>query len=464
MDLYIQVVPVSRSKHIPCLYRYHQFSTFVGHFGMSRDIVLKSDCLTLICTIFDESDTNSLKAYNYRIGPNEEIRIPTSVVAFREALFRNEASLSRVRFEGGSSFSCVCDSLFMGSSITEIDIPRSVTEIGESAFRQCMKLSHVKFAEDSILVEIGISAFTGCGIRAFVVPRNVKIIGKDAFSMCKLLVSFTFEDGSNCNRICNGAFRKTAITAIHIPASVVTIGDMCFVECMNLIDVQFDCESRLERIGEFAFRDAPRVVRFVVPPFVRNITGLFAGSNISSIVLPETIEEISMHSFTGSPIARIVIPKNVKLIDTGAFMSCVQLSCIDFEDGDEPLAIGTTAFSRTGVRSLRFPRRLRFIGKNAFGCATRLRVLEFPVESRLEEIGDAAFAGTMINIGTLRIPDSVKIVGKGAFATYNRANRLLRFGANSQLQSFGRHDLQQHCLVTYPLSYLRNMRGTLAAV
>lgn len=73
--------------------------------------------------------------------------------------------------------------------------------------------------------------------------------------------------------------------------------------------------------------------------------------------------------------------------------------------------IGNSAFENSFVQSVRFPMG-SVIGNNAFKNCTRLR--ETVIPEGVKEIGKEAFYGTIIT--DLVIPDSIKVIGPGAFA------------------------------------------------
>ena len=89
----------------------------------------------------------------------------------------------------------------------------------------------------------------------------------------------------------------------------------------------------------------------------------------SELVFPECLVRIGYASFTGSTFTgKLVIPKNVRIIDEGAFMKCCGLTSIEFAPGSKLESIGQYAFA--GCENLRckvqFPEFLEEIGERAF--------------------------------------------------------------------------------------------------
>ena len=75
--------------------------------------------------------------------------------------------------------------------------------------------------------------------------------------------------------------------------------------------------------------------------------------------------------------------------------------------------IGDKAFNSSTIESIIFPETLKTIGKSAFATCIHLNKIEF--NNNLTEIGEEAF-GSCNTLSTVKIPNSVKTIGKSAFA------------------------------------------------
>ena len=75
--------------------------------------------------------------------------------------------------------------------------------------------------------------------------------------------------------------------------------------------------------------------------------------------------------------------------------------------------IGDKAFNSSTIESIIFPETLKTIGKSAFATCIHLNKIEF--NNNLTEIGEEAF-GSCNTLSTVKIPNSVKTIGKFAFA------------------------------------------------
>ncbi len=143
------------------------------------------------------------------------------------------------------------------------------------------------------------------------------------------------------------------------------------------------------------------------------ITGFVGYSK--AIKIPETIEglpvtTIGMLAFRGSEIETLILPDTVTDILNEAFSNCKQLSTVHFPDG--LVNIHQQAFKDClALERVAFPATLEQIGNSAFSNCTNLR--EARIDGNDLAIGVYAFSSN-INLETLTL-DNVKIIGDGAF-------------------------------------------------
>lgn len=116
----------------------------------------------------------------------------------------------------------------------------------------------------------------------------------------------------------------------------------------------------------------------VIPETVNGITvksiaeGLFKNTSyeedgFESVVLPSTLEKIGKEAFANNYVLEeIVIPESVTEIGESAFFTCMELKTIVFEDGDQPLNVGVSAFENTSATNVTIPTRMTVIPNNCF--------------------------------------------------------------------------------------------------
>jgi RNase P/RNase MRP subunit POP5 len=301
--------------------------------------------------------------------------------------------------------------------------------IGKGAFTGFANLAKLTFRPDSRLERIEEEAFCETGLKSIVIPSSVVVLGKCSFAQCKSLESVSFESGSRLERIEDGAFRFSppkgptggALKEIVIPASVAFLGEAVFARMKSLESVTFEAGSRLERIGGHAFLWTG-LKRFVIPSsvvFLGNYA--FNCTAIASIAFEAgcRLERMEVGLFAWAHVATLAIPACVVALEKESFKCCPLLS-VEFEDGSRLERIGESAFSQDGrkdpakLKSIVIPAGVVDLGKASFYKCTSLENVTFETGSRLEVIGDSAFAETSLK--KIVIPASVVSLGKESFA------------------------------------------------
>ena len=192
------------------------------------------------------------------------------------------------------------------------------------------------------------------------------------------------------------------------------------------------------------------------------------------VVVPPCMTQIRDRLFEDNRyVTDIVVPGNVKTIGDRAFADCVSLQSVTLEQGIEE--IGTDVFS--GCRSLReviypdsvkrcdgrafrdvplsrpvtnvsgtmlihcpadvagsewtVPEGVRVIGAKAFGGQGQLAAIRLP--EGLEEIRYGAFSGCALT--QAEIPASVRRIGRAAFASCKRLEKMTLLGADTQVEN-----------------------------
>ncbi len=111
---------------------------------------------------------------------------------------------------------------------------------------------------------------------------------------------------------------------------------------------------------------------------------LEADHSIIHAVIPEGVTKIGKDSFNGSQISSVIIPEGVEEIEFGAFRNCFKLSKVQLPNSLRVL--GQQAFAATGLVSLHIPEGVTEIGLAAFFNSRALRSISIP--STVEKIID----------------------------------------------------------------------------
>jgi hypothetical protein len=155
----------------------------------------------------------------------------------------------------------------------------------------------------------------------------------------------------------------------------------------------------------------------------------FAGKELSSVTIPDSITAIGRGAFAGNKLAELVIGDNVSVLGTGAFANnqlvrltigrgvtviprgCFQVNLLrSVEIPDTVSAIEDYAFFGNRLTGITIPAGITAIGEGAF-AGNRITVLT--IGAGVERIGDGAFFNNELN--RITIPEGVEEVGKRAF-------------------------------------------------
>ena len=243
-------------------------------------------------------------------------------------------------------------------------IPEGVTEIGNSAFSSCEQLEMITLP--STITTIGESAFSNCtNLKSIILPQNVKTVENSTFEDCSSLMSIILPEG--LESIGFGAFKRcSSLKEIIIPDSVNRIWDLAFAGCHSLSEIKLPKGIKglqpsvflgCEKLGSIDFTEQGLVLddnvlkgfliedealcayegkerEIVVPDCVKEIgeEAFCFNSRVTSVTLPESVEEISYAAFESSGLESITILNSEISIDETAFDLCVCLKSVNKPD------------------------------------------------------------------------------------------------------------------------------------
>ncbi len=145
-------------------------------------------------------------------------------------------------------------------------------------------------------------------------------------------------------------------------------------------------------------------------PVVTIGNGAFCTSNLTSIVMPDSVTSIqSIAFFNCQALESVTLSKNITNIDLSAFSGCTSLKNIILPDS--LTSIGNSAFSRCpNLTSVTLPENLTSIGNHSFFSCTGLKKIIIP--GKVNSIGSNAF-GSCSSMYDITIPASVNSMGDG---------------------------------------------------
>ncbi len=174
-------------------------------------------------------------------------------------------------------------------------------------------------------------------------------------------------------------------------------------------------------------------------PIIEICDDTFEGQNIEEAILTDGFQFIGKRAFADNQrLHQIVMPISMKEIGDRAFENCVSLKTITLPERLE--RIGTATFKNTGLKTIKIPETVYWIGEELFadckvidnivipenidriprsmfeGCENLKRI---SFSDNLQEIDEAAFRGCT-SLDIVILPDSVKTIGDGAFDNVNK--------------------------------------------
>ena len=401
-----------------------------------------------------------------------KVSLPAQINSAARA-FQGQENLKEVVFRG--NWKTIPDEMFSDTGLEKLVIPEGVTEIGSGAFAGS---SLKEVVLPSTLTKIGDRAFSGTKLTSITLPTSVTDIGRrafgdidsltsivipknltngyDAFSGSKNLSTIHFEEG--ITKIGSGIFANTGLKSLTIPSTVTEIGASAFYGT-RITDLYIpDSVTKLEvdAFGDssYAFSDPSTLIKVSLPTQINSAAGafqgqenlkevvfrgnwktipdgMFSGTGLEKLVIPEGVTEIGSNAFSGSSLKEVVLPSTLTKIGAGAF-SGTQLTRLTLPEG--VTEIGSDAFSGTQLKDVILPKNITSIGNRAFGSIDSLSSVVIPknltngydafsgsknlktihFEEGITKIADGLFGGS--GISSIKIPETVTEIGSGAFS------------------------------------------------
>lgn len=295
----------------------------------------------------------------------------------------------------------------------------TVVGIGDYAFRDCSGLNTVLMPPT--LTYIGAWAFTECGLLSIEWPASVSEISKGTFSGCYNLKSVTFS--GRVREIGESAFEDcSALTSIELPESVTAIGERAFAGSgLTSIILPY----RILTISESTFAGCSDLSSVTFDGDVESVGyGAFKETDLVSVTLPETVVELGARAFEGCSnleTVEILGDNSVSFKCSyesyesdhfyhGPFDNCSNLKTVKLPDGMEDICTGAF-YGCSSLQSINMPANLQRIGDYAFEGCVSLPSAEF---RSLQDVGSRAFRGCS-GLQWVKLPDCMHNVGESAF-------------------------------------------------
>ena len=241
---------------------------------------------------------------------------------------------------------------------------------------------------------------------------NIKTVGEYAFGNCSYLTTVEFSKG--LTSIGESAFAGCRLLegTIEIPEGVTYIPANTFAYCAKITEVKLG--PAVTSIGEKAFTDCKGLTSLTLPDSVISIdaSAFFLCESLSSVKLSESLVSIGDYAFSDNPsITSVVIPNSVKTIGEGAFFECTALETVQLGSGVEKIALG--AFMSTKLWESSETNEV-YVGKWFLGLKN-VSADKVTLRDDTYAIANQALMNNQ-KLTSMILPDSLKIIGDGAFA------------------------------------------------
>ncbi len=387
--------------------------------------------------------TNAVEAIHFVGGSSSvtKVTIGENVKEIAGDAFNGTTSLAQIILP--ESLESLGPEAFVNcTALEKINLPEGLKRIEAGVFLRCTALTEIVLPDS--LTEIGDMAFMSSGITSIIIPESVMVIGSSAFDSCKSLKTVVLPDG--ITEIPSKAFYGcSSLTSVTIPESVYTIWESAFKECtalktvtipLDVAEIQASafegCCSLVEVInhsllelkagetshgyvayyaldvhdGESKMVETEDYIFYLMGDVYRLVE--YKGS-ATEVALPDQFNgknyTIGGYAFVGrSDITSITVPETVQEIGEGAFAGCSGLVRIDLP------FVGANA---TGNDQNNEITNLHYIFRGEYAVPENLT----SVTIRGGVIGECAFSGWdyFANIEEIILGEGVTKIGQQAF-------------------------------------------------
>lgn len=310
------------------------------------------------------------------------------------------------------------DFLCCNRRVGKVEIPDSVTSVGYAAFAYC-EISKVSLPDS--ITEIEDVAFYGCGpLEEVKLSNSLKSIGVYAFSECGALKKITLPD--SLVSIGDYAFRGSGLEEIYIPNTVEKIGNEAIPSYISIYgEANSEAERYAKENGNEFYLGKPRGFKTA-----NGVLQKYNGHD-KVVYIPEGVTRIASDAIDSDEVERIILSDTVKSLDFHA-ITCPNLKSIDLGR----LERASNASITSHLDEVTIPKTLVVGGQinefNEFSFGALRYVYETPEEGSFLGATDTVifeegctnipdFVCCNRDIKKVVIPDTVKSIGTGAFAS-----------------------------------------------
>lgn len=354
------------------------------------------------------------------------ICIPNTVKACGGEVFFN-TRINTATF--GDSADTVPSGLFKNANMLEkVVLPSSLKYIEEEAFENCISLSDIYLPFYVKMIDN--RAFAGCtSLKSLMIPNTMTIGGTSVFEDSGLE---SVEYRSDSAYVTGGFFKNAKnLKNVTLPYTIKSIGASAFEGCTALERINLPDELTI--LSDRAFADCTALTSITIPWKVTRGGSAFSGSgikkatfisgatvvpeslfrnatNLTQVVLPDTITEIKNSAFEGcTSLSGVTLPSSLEVLGNRAFAGCTALTSIKIP---KSLKSGSNAFSTSGLKTAIIEDGATAVLDSLFNDAEYLTEVTIP--NTVKSIGEYAF-NFCVRLEGVTLPDGLTEIGKCAF-------------------------------------------------
>ena len=330
--------------------------------------------------------------------------------------------------------------LFYSGTDKHVVVPEGITSIAASAFWNNTHIEEVELPQS--LEKLGGDCFYYCkNLKKVNIPKNVHIMGDNPFAGCPGLKLtnespyFRLQDGVLYNRaktsIIYYPINKSAGEFI-IPDGVKIVGKHSFFACNNLRKIIIPYSVTLLKNNPFSGCERLEVENHspnyifdsgvIYNKYLTSVIGCLNGTEADELILPKTLTSINRNSFWNCKnIKKLMIPKSVVRIGYNPFAGCEKMMLYgnptgyQIQDGiifsRDKSALCCATDSAVGEKYV-VPDSVGIIGRGAFSGCKSLKKINL---NQVTYIDKSAFTNCS-SLETVFIPDSTAYIGEWVFA------------------------------------------------
>ncbi len=297
----------------------------------------------------------------------------------------------------------------------------SVISASALGFGTYENLKYTKYAD---YVEIsGVTdkeAITEANIPAEIDSLPVTSIGYEAFAGCTNLTSVTIPDG--ITNIEFQAFdRCTNLTSVEIPDGVTTIGSSAFRGCESLTSVTIP--ESVTSFGNRVFNNTPwlKTKQEENPLVIVNHILIDGSTCTGDVIVPDGVASIQGSAFEYGKLSSLTTSDSVTSVNLGAFRRCSYLTSITISSSVQTITSFIQSCPLTGITVDENNPNYTSVDGILFN-KDKTKLIQYPagkteteydIPDSVTVIGDGAFWGS--NFASVTIPEGVTSIGTYAF-------------------------------------------------